>query len=84
MMKIKINNQTSKHLFLKFVGQAAQGSKCKSHGDFGKGRSTSTSLISTNPSRNYCEKCFPVEKIPVFTLIRTDTTLDLSQEAEKV
>ena len=34
--------------------------------------------------KNCCEKVSQVWEIPVFTLIRTDTTLDLSQEAEKV
>ena len=38
----------------------------------------------SGPTRNCCENQFPVGKIPVFTLIRTDTTLDLSQKAEKV
>ena len=40
--------------------------------------------LTSPPRKNCCEKVSPVGEIPVFTLIRTDTTLDLSQKAEKV
>ena len=35
-------------------------------------------------AKNGCENCIVNDDVPVFTLIRTDTTLDLSQKAEKV
>ena len=38
-----------------------------------------------NPLRKiYVKRNLPIGRVPVFTLIRTDTTLDLSQKAEKV
>ena len=46
--------------------------------DFGKPK------LPQPPEKNLCEKSLPVGRVPVFTLIRTDTTLDLSQKAEKV
>ena len=41
------------------------------------------SIFLCFPKKNFCEKHSPVGEISVFTLIRTDTTLDLSQKAEK-
>ena len=35
-------------------------------------------------AKNGCENCDVNDVVSVFTLIRTDTTLDLSQKAEKV
>ena len=35
-------------------------------------------------AKNGCENCIVNDDVSVFTLIRTDTTLDLSQKAEKV
>ena len=46
--------------------------------DFGKPK------LPQPPEKNLCEKNLPIGRVPVFTLIRTDTTLDLSQKAEKV
>jgi len=40
--------------------------------------------VTSLPTKKCCEKRHSFEWIPVFTLIRTDTTLDLSQKAEKV
>jgi hypothetical protein len=51
-------------------------------GDFGE--VCSELHLTSPPHKNCCEKVSPVGEIPVFTLIRTDTTLDLSQKAEKV
>jgi hypothetical protein len=47
-------------------------------------REAKSKLLNLLPMKNCCEKVSPVGEIPVFTLIRTDTTLDLSQKAEKV
>ena len=47
-------------------------------------RSDEQAHLTLPPQKNCCEKVSPVGEIPVFTLIRTDTTLDLSQKAEKV
>ena len=51
-------------------------------GDFGGG--FGKPKLPRPPVKNLCEKSLPVGRVPVFTLIRTDTTLDLSQKAEKV
>ena len=51
-------------------------------GDFGK--VSHKWDLTLPPEKNFCEKVSPIGEIPVFTLIRTDTTLDLSQKAEKV
>ena len=51
-------------------------------GDFSKVFDKSN--LTLPPEKNFCEKVSPIGEIPVFTLIRTDTTLDLSQKAEKV
>ena len=40
--------------------------------------------MTASPSKNYVTSKSPVGDIPVVTLIRTDTTLDHSQKAEKV
>ena len=47
-------------------------------------RSTRQAWQTTSPSKNYVTSKSPVGDIPVVTLIRTDTTLDHSQKAEKV
>ena len=41
--------------------------------------------IPKSPIKNLCEWCGPpMEAVTAFTQLRTDTTLDLSQKAEKV
>ena len=47
-------------------------------------RSTRQAWQTASPSKNYVTSKSPVGDIPVVTLIRTDTTLDHSQKAEKV
>ena len=54
----------------------------QARGDFGGG--FGKPKLPRPPEKNLCEKSLPVGRVPVFTLIRTDTTLDLSQKAEKV
>ena len=54
----------------------------QARGDFGE--DFSKLKLPQPPVKNLCEKSLPVGRVPVFTLIRTDTTLDLSQKAEKV
>ena len=47
-------------------------------------RSSGQAQSTASPNKNYVTSKSPVGDIPVVTLIRTDTTLDHSQKAEKV